>query len=48
MKTYDATSGDELADINVAIWRVTHSGLNLSGNALTLYNEAKNQTGYTE
>ena len=48
MKTYDATSGDELADINAAIWRVTHSGLKLSGNALTLYNEAKNQTGYTE
>ena len=36
MKTYDATSGDELADSNATIWRVTHSGLNLSGNALNL------------
>ena len=46
MQTFEADSASELADINAAIWRVTYTGLNLTGHALDLYNEAKDQINF--
>lgn len=48
MQTYEATTAQQLADINAAIWRVTYEDLILTGNALDLYNDAKGQTGFTD
>jgi len=48
MQTYGATTAQQLADINAAIWRVTYDGLALTGNALALYDDAKDQTDFTD
>lgn len=47
MQTYEATTAQQLADINAAIWKVTYDNFGLTNNAQALYDDAKDQTGFT-